>query len=242
MQLSRGGDDGDACSARLLSWLARHCAAAGEPAPAVAVRTDAHGCRGLVCVADAAAGDVLLTVPWRLALTVPSAVRRLLSLERAGVPLTRMPLARLLPLCAGEAPAASDAAAATPALMPPGCGSATLLALGLLAELRDPRSPHAPYAAALPAPAGSALAGVARGPAAGAHLALCTGAQLRALACPPLAAEVEAERERLAALHAVLFGRDDPQVRARRLSAHARGCATHAAHAAPCLCLARRCR
>ena len=155
----------------------------------------ASGSRGLVLLQTVEAGVPLLRLPWSRALTVSSAVRRLSALERAGVPLTALPLAEVLTLCD------------TPSLLvPTGCGWAVLLSLQLLAEMRDPRSPHASFVATLPAPEGSLLAGVARGPPAGAHVALFTAAQRAAFVTSPLAAEVEAEAERQCALHARLFG------------------------------------
>jgi hypothetical protein len=67
----------------------------------------------------------------------------------------------------------------------PGTGWVTLLALGLLSSMRNPRSPLMPYLAMLPAPEGSRLAAVCRhGPAAtdlmffrsvGAGLCACVG-------------------------------------------------------------------
>ncbi len=182
--------------ARLLSLLC-----GGEPA-AVEARLDvASGCRGLFTTRDVVAGSVLLRLPWAHALSVQTAVRRLAACERAGVPLTALPLRDVLTLC--ESPSE---------LLPRGCGWSLLLALQLLAELRDPRSPHAAYVATLPAPEGSALAAIARGPPAGAHLSLATPAQLRCLACPALEAGVLKERQRQRRLHAQLFGTSDPAV------------------------------
>ena len=185
-------DMGDSVEARLLSLLeallleARH---EGE-------------CRGLFVRQSVAAGAVLLTLPWDRALTVQTSVRRLDALERAGVPLTTIPVLQLLSLCE----------AAASGLVPRGCGWSLLLALNLLAELRDPRSPHAAYVATLPAPQGSLVASVARGPPSGAHLSLCSPAQLRGLACPALEEAVLTERERQKRLHALLFGTAEPAV------------------------------
>lgn len=153
------------------------------------------GCRGLVASTDVAAGEVLLTLPWRWALTVEGAVRRLSALEKSGRSLTVLPLAAVLELAKTPSP-----------LLPPGCGWALLLALLLLAELRESRSPLARYVATLPAPAGSLVSAIALGPPAGACAALLTAAQRDAFGPPALAAELRAEETRQAQLHALLFG------------------------------------
>ena len=184
-----------AAEGRLLSLVNR----ATQSEILVDVRFDEERqCRGLFTTRDCAEGDALLCVPWQYTLTVQSAVRRLTHLERQKQPLTQLSVAELLQLCT-----AGDSLA----LVPRGAGWSLLLALQLLAELRDKRSPHAPYVATLPVPACSALSALnASAPQAGTHLSLSTPAQLECLDCPALVRAVLVERERLRHLHELLFG------------------------------------
>lgn len=79
--------------------------------------------------------------------------------------------------------------------------------------MRDPRSLFHPYCATLPAPEGSRIAAVARGPAA-TDLLLFTEEELEELHCEGLAEAIRAEKRRLSLLHEALWGppESDPPV------------------------------
>jgi len=145
--------------------------------------------RGLYANQRVLGGTVLLSVPWSASLTGRSAVMRLKQLETANQgaktsgslsiasfnrnspcenqdlspfqpPLVAV-LAGLLPKGVGHLRALLTRG--DHSLLPPTATWRLMLALQLLAELRDPRSPLAPYARALPAPPGSRIAAVCCG-------------------------------------------------------------------------------
>eukprot|EP00884_Botryococcus_braunii_P004756 jgi/Botrbrau1/14281/Bobra.0368s0012.2 len=89
--------------------------------------------------------------------------------------------------------------------MPTSSGWVTLMALGLLVHLRDPRSPFRPYLALLPSPKGSRIAHICSHGTPATDLLLFSPLQLAELQNAPLAVAVIQEERRLAALHASLI-------------------------------------
>lgn len=159
---------------------------------------DSASARGLFAARALQQGEVVLAVPVRCARIVSTTVAALRT-ARKGV--------------LGPALDNVDATLARCDFLLPGdTRRVLLLALGLLAELRDPKSAGRPEVRLLPAPPGSPLAAVCRDGPPATDLQLFSNQELAELQCPPLEAVVMRERLRLAGLHALLFAGPQPAV------------------------------
>ncbi|KAK9806705.1 hypothetical protein WJX73_010581 [Symbiochloris irregularis] len=183
----------------LTSWLSSLTVSCpGTPVLSIKLKqSKATSIRGLTAATAVSEGGGLASVDWKAAITAETALLRLKQFEAAGSGLLPRGISHFLQLAERNSYE-----------LPESCAWTCLVALQLLAEMRDTRTELKPYIQLLPSPPGTLIKTIcSQGPNAN-DLLLFSLPELLELQVVPVWAAVLKEQQRLSSLHRLLFCTD----------------------------------